>query len=612
MSSWLLHSIPSLPVFPSVSSALIKSILTASHTELDIHLFVSYIQFITSYTPQDDIDTGVDVAVLITQRFAFFKKAYLTNIGTVSNNSKWSDIFVGLLVMFKRTLEAHVYNNYETSSVYKEEELTILSLPSISDDCEVLVVSQFIDAIFLIFSLLPSPSSFSQEVSDFFELLLPLGDQSKRAQILAMATREPRPLVKERVFEDIICNTNTDLVSRLVSALNYHQMKRYLSLYGVPVTNMDILLDALDKTDDREKGVLLGRGNVGHLIKIQHVRGCTKGHLFLSDLLKQESDRHHGNNESNVTTNSVQEMEVDNNIISTPLMTVIPQNDNTDRPVQSVLNINDTLSTVMSLDTNIDNTSAVRQLFSYILHAWANPIISDNNMTELVESFLVVLDQFISSLTRSSNTLLENIFKRPFMWRLFHFFTCFIIKRCPSYTQTYRERLLSIKNHTTILLSKSSHVKQIVSSCINIIDSPSTKSGSNKSSSSTFAKGSPPHKIASQMLQLGRHLEGTLIPYVYQSLLDGQHQQLIEILLLKIDIMLKFKSKPYALGLVYDLLQIIDPQLVSVSPNSLYGYLFSSSSGCHTTHLLEKLLHEVSLSTLRVAIVKALCLAPEK
>ena len=544
---------------------------------------MSYLLFITTHTSKEEGLPVIvtDLSVLVSHRFPFFKKAY------VGSRDRFP-LLLSLLDLFEVTLEAHIRHGFQPPSSHSEDSLAILSLPSISDDCEVVVVSDFIDAVFLSLSLVPPGNSSIGQTQSLLQTLLPRDDPGKQAQVLAMATREPQQLAKRRVLEAVFVNPNADLVHRLIGTLSPREVCHYLSMYGVPLVNMDIILRVLDESVDDEGllAVLSDARSIASQVKRQHNRGCVNGHKFLSYLLTRQQRQEQRGVQTKAKSNSVTEGSVAaaGGVVDAEMLAVSPS-------VQGagpVLGVEEAVSIVFHSPAEPASAPAARRLVSFLL-----TLLRDNHHLSDEETQLLSL--FIKKLRdhSSSANSLDSILKQSHSWHLFHLVSRVVLKTSPSLTREYLDSCLSVIKAQ----SSNARARQVLGSCVSLLSPPSFS----VPSFSTLARGSS-SKVAGSIVQPGHDLEETLLPLARHSVLGESQQNFIEVLL-------KLRPRvPSVRGLTCDLIEVMDPELVLVSP-LMHSTLFSSTD---LTFLLEKFLHCVSLSTLQATLVKALDSPPSK
>ena len=549
-TSWLLCSIPSLSVFPAISSSVIELILKASVAELNAELFIAYISFITRHTSTAMIpNISLELAVIISQRFSFFKMA-------CEMNQQHKDVMLAsLLSMFRVTMDTHVQYGYQPPPDYKESELSILCLPTINDKCEIVIVTQFLEAIFLSLSLVHS-SVGTVDSQFLLQLLLP-DDSVLAGQALAMSTREHLPLVREKTFEFIICNENDILVSQLVQQFQPKQLCRFLFLYGVPCSNMDVVLGALDQTKVETgdtKAIL-------YQIELHQLRGCTNGHLY-SSFLKEK--RHFPQSSTGHLT------------LKSLLASSRPQRK---MSLFSPLQTRQVPPLASSLEEALDqvfihcNYESIDRLLSFLLCL----LTRNGSMSEL-QAVNGIITNVGKLLSRSPDDL-NAILKERGICRLLYLLSRVVLLCCSDVA----------RNNYVVILRKYVAVNppSIVSTCLDILSPTAVRVPSYAQFVSDFSA-----KISSQTV-LAPHLEKRLLSFASYAISNGLEQSYIELLL-------QLKENPLTKGILCDLIDIIDPELASPL---VHAYLFSCTD---ISYLSEKLLHQVSLPILRNVLSKGL------
>jgi integrator complex subunit 1 len=546
-TSWLLNLIPSIAVFPFISSSLIDLLIEASIIELNTELFMANILFITSHSVSDKIpDTSISIASIISRRFAFFKNAF--------NITSHGHILSSMLDMFHLTLQAHIDASYELSSDHKDTDLCVLSLPSVNVQCEMVIVSQLLEACFLCLSLVASSSDMKS--SDLLlQLLLP-DDANNTAQVLAMSTRQPQPLIKEKTFEHILCNVNSVLVCKLVSHFQPRQLCRFVSLCGVSVVNMDVILGALDKVVQFEGGsdwkVLIDQ------IEVHHLRGCCNGRIYLSFLKTKH-------NLDVLPPCSLPELlarpcpQRQPSLLSSPLVT-------SQRYTLSHL---EEASSQVLLD---DKFNRIDELLFYLL----NLLSSGRNTKSLSLANKQVITHMVNDIRELLNKPLEivqEMLKNHKICRLIYVLTLIVLR--------YNEGALLSS------LLKCLQQMQIESDIITIcIEMLSPSSGLQLLSYSSLLKGGSLDQISS-------HLEENLLSLADHAINNGLQEQFIGSLL-------QLNDNQRSRGVMFDVIEIVDPELVY---SCVHSYLFTHSN---VKYLLEKFIHHVSMPVLHQALSNAL------
>ena len=253
-----------------------------------------------------------------------------------------------------------------------------------------------------------------------------------------------------------------------------------------------------------------------------------------------------------------------------------------------VLGVEEAVSIVFHSPAEPTSVPAARRLVSFLL-----TLLRDNHRLSDEETQLLSL--FIKKLRdhSSSANSLDSILKQSHSWHLFHLVSRVVLKTSPSLTREYLDSCLSVIKAQ----SSNARARQVLGSCVSLLSPPSFS----VPSFSTLARGSS-SKVAGSIVQPGHDLEETLLPLARHSVLGESQQNFIEVLL-------KLRPRvPSVKGLICDLIEVMDPELVLVSP-LMHSTLFSSTD---LTFLLEKFLHCVSLSTLQATLVKALDSPPSK
>lgn len=549
--SWLLQSIPSLTVFSSISHSLIKSIVSACQVEMNADIFMAYLDFITTHVSKEVIyEVTTELASVISDRYTFFGNAY--------QFSHQDDAMIALLRMLRVTLDAFLHTEFQHFHETSEILLT-LSLPIISYDCQVTVPAKFIEAIFIVLSLVDVVSSGdSQHLTSIF-----LPTESKHIpQACSLMSKEPLPLVKEEILQFVLCNADKKLVEILISQFQPNQVYSFM-LYGVPQSNMDIVLANL-KVEATQA--------ISEQVEAQHLRGCVSGR-FYSSFTSEQGDSLDYNVKNLLSVGTIPRI-----VFSTAVAQGL-------HDVWSSLSMEEALSHFLSTNA----VASLRSVLTFLQHILSNYHMM-RTLTDLEKDSVASLIEYIRLLAAGQLRKMEPVFKSVFLWRLFYLLS-HVVMHCSDANDAYHEHLIALKNQMSDNRVDTLH--QIIESCVHLQVLPSKKVAtvSNRLKDSL-------HKMLTDIMQNRVCVEENLLCFVRYCVLDALQEQGIHVLL-------KVKSNNTSLsakGLICDLIEIIDPEIVSVSP-LVHSCLFSVDD---IMYLLEKSIHQASWSTFQKALLRAL------
>ena len=259
-NNWLLEGIQSLPSFSDILTQLVILILDACAVETNPILLVKYISFLSHHLPDNQLISMVTLlSSIICKRFQF-----LQNILTDS---------VTLLNRFIQAFDMFVKGTAAPPDNLSIEHLRILCLPPSNDNMssrEIIIQWDFLNALWLLLSL--SAQYSTDDEHHLVSILLP---HSNPVQVVAMATRESQPVLRDSTLQFILCGCNSSLVTSIVGVASLQSLIHYIGSYGVSIVNMNIIIEEIIR-----RGVTPGSSLIEH-VKSHYLRGCTSAGRLL-------------------------------------------------------------------------------------------------------------------------------------------------------------------------------------------------------------------------------------------------------------------------------------------------------------------------------------------
>ena len=254
-SNWLLEGIPSLPSFSQTLSQLVVLLLDACAVETDPALLVKYISFLSHHLPDDQLVSMVTLlSSQICKRFHFLKNILTDSSTLLSRFTKAFDMFVEGVATPPTHLDV--------------DQLRILCLTDVNQATkEVVIQWDFLNAIWLLLSLMSDSKG-----NRLVDILL---SQTTPIKIIAMATREPRPVLRDRTLQLILGGSNSLLVESIVGVASLQSLVHYLGSHGIPLANTDIIIREV-----LERGITPSDTLVAH-VKSHLLRGCGNARRLL-------------------------------------------------------------------------------------------------------------------------------------------------------------------------------------------------------------------------------------------------------------------------------------------------------------------------------------------
>lgn len=286
VSSWLLTAIPNLPHFPAMVDSICDLVLHVCETETSPGLLLGYLAFISNHYSQESLSTTtIQLASLINSRFPVIKKVFSASQLTSLSEVKPLPLstLTSLLNMLRSALDLLIHQGCPTEV---ESESVVLSFSHVGVNSPVSLPLSLLEATLLFLSLaLPK---YGKNVQYLLELLCPA---------LAVPTEAKRPssFVSIGTWKQVICGQCVQLVQSVLPHLDVQLLKLLASLNGVPLSNMETILGLLDKLADPDNldenfgEALEETGSLIRRIESQRLRGCKSGSVFLA-VIKDQSD----------------------------------------------------------------------------------------------------------------------------------------------------------------------------------------------------------------------------------------------------------------------------------------------------------------------------------
>ena len=254
-----MEGIPSLPTFSNILSQLVVLVLDACAVETDPGLLVKYITFLSHHLPDEQLVPMVTLlSSIICKRFLFLKNILTDSLSLLSRFRKAFDMFMQEIITPPNNLGV--------------EDLRILCLPSVDEapPKEVVIQWDFLNALWLLLSL-----SSHYSTGDEHYLVKTLLSSSDPVKVVAMETREPQPVLKDKTLYYILCGFNSTLVKSMVEVVSLQSLLHYVGSHGVSVTNTNVIIDEIIA-----RGVTPSQSLVDK-VKSHHLRGCVSARKLL-------------------------------------------------------------------------------------------------------------------------------------------------------------------------------------------------------------------------------------------------------------------------------------------------------------------------------------------
>lgn len=288
-NKWLLHHLTSLPFFDEFFPHISAALRTACQVENEPNVVGLYMQFLCRYRPSgygDETELCLDMASIIVERSTILPAILL---GPLCKSSCASETFYHLLYLFtqfmKRTRDPA---NSEAgpsgwSSENQAELITVVWGPSnLSATLHFFVVH----AQIILLTFQPDEKC-KGPFQEMLQVWFP-PDLSLHPKAFLVDTREEAVLIPDWLKLKMIRSDVSALVDAALNELEASQLILFIQSFGIPVASMSKLLQALDVAVRLDSvGVneaVLDKNYMGQLVAVQHRRGATGGHVFANAL----------------------------------------------------------------------------------------------------------------------------------------------------------------------------------------------------------------------------------------------------------------------------------------------------------------------------------------
>ena len=182
-------------------------------------------------------DLIIELSSTIVRRFAIIKKILRTQCTSVAQPVA---TISELLSMLRSVLDQFLYQERLVPESVAEQDIVLVVFPAAGVG-EVSLPHSLLEAILLLLPLVPC----SQCSNYLTELFFPSDQLLPR--VVSLTTKEPLPLVSERIWGHVLCSSNSALTSGVVKYLTPPQLCRTIQLSGISYESVEIVLEELDR-----------------------------------------------------------------------------------------------------------------------------------------------------------------------------------------------------------------------------------------------------------------------------------------------------------------------------------------------------------------------------
>eukprot|EP00095_Tigriopus_kingsejongensis_P002565 maker-scaffold2547_size14626-snap-gene-0.4 protein:Tk02565 transcript:maker-scaffold2547_size14626-snap-gene-0.4-mRNA-1 annotation:"integrator complex subunit 1-like" len=289
-SKWLLQHLTSWPFFDEFFPHISAALRSACQVENEPNVVGLYIQFLCRYRPSaypDEAELCLDMASIIVERSTILP-AILP--GPLCKARHAPETFYSLLGLFtafmKRAQEPANASGGDWSTDNQSELITVVWRPS-NHTATLHFFVVHAQIILLTYQADEKSLVFFQEMLDVW--FPPEMAYHPRAYLAD--TREEAVLIPDWLKLKMIRSDVRPLVDAALHELEPSQLVLFIQSFGIPVASMSKLLLALDLAVQVDatgvNDAVLDKNYMGQLVSVQHKRGATGGHTFAEALQLQ-------------------------------------------------------------------------------------------------------------------------------------------------------------------------------------------------------------------------------------------------------------------------------------------------------------------------------------
>ncbi|XP_036913853.1 integrator complex subunit 1 isoform X2 [Sturnira hondurensis] len=279
---WLLHDLPRLPLFPSVSAPAALALQQAVHVETDPQTVSAYLVYLSRHAPVGEqgqhSDLALDVARLVVERSTIMAHLFSKR----SRGAESDVVLAALLSIFSRYVR-RMRKSKEGEEVYSwsesQDQVFLRWTGGEAATMHILVVH----AMVILLTLGPPRAGDSE-----FQALLDVWFPEKKPLPTAFLvdTSEEALLLPDWLKLRMIRSEVPRLVDAALQDLEPQQLLLFVQSFGIPVSSMSKLLQCLDQAVAHDPQTLeqniMDKNYMAHLVEVQHERGASGGQTFHS------------------------------------------------------------------------------------------------------------------------------------------------------------------------------------------------------------------------------------------------------------------------------------------------------------------------------------------
>ena len=194
--------------------------------------------FLTTHAKDDSMgDLMIDLSSTIVRRFAIIKKVLRIQCASITQPI----ITISeLLSMLRNVLDQFLYQGRPVPESVSEKDIVLIVFPAAGVG-EVSLPHSLLEAILFLLPLVPRTQCSNYLTELFFpsDQLLP--------RVVSLSTSQPLPLVSEHIWGHILCSSDLSLTSGVVKYLTPPQLCRMIQLSGISHKSVEIVLEELDR-----------------------------------------------------------------------------------------------------------------------------------------------------------------------------------------------------------------------------------------------------------------------------------------------------------------------------------------------------------------------------
>lgn len=288
-SERLVSCLPNITHFAVILPQIYPFLLQACLVETNLNCLQHYLLFLAQNYPHDKLyESVLGISRLVVDRFDIIKKILSPPSCTQSegggSRGSYSLMLLGsLFELFRSAMEAAIHS--QTMPQLSSADFVLVTFPSVSQ--KAILHTAFVQAVYLLLSQNPSPGVASNDFTYLLDLWIPI-QPLNRPEACAIEGKEKFPLPPDEILQSTLLSTSTRVLEASMQVAKPALLCKFVQQFGCPVVSVDKALEVLDSlcnesssTSELRRAVLEPPA-MSRSVQIQMSRGTRNGSNFLS------------------------------------------------------------------------------------------------------------------------------------------------------------------------------------------------------------------------------------------------------------------------------------------------------------------------------------------